>query len=43
MTQQQLADKCGVSLATISRIENAKNTDIETIKKVEKALGVTLF
>lgn len=43
LTQKQLAEMCGVSIATISRIEIAENTDIATIQKIEKALGVALY
>lgn len=42
-TQRELADKCGLSVTTINHIENGKNTDLETIHKIEEALEVTLY
>lgn len=43
MTQKALADKSGVSASTISRIEKGGNTDLETINKIENALGTTIL
>ena len=43
MTQKALAEKCGLSIATVSRIEKGGNTDLLTIQKIERALGVTLY
>lgn len=44
MTQDELAEKSGVSRATISGLENgsAKDTTIGTLKKLAAALGVTV-
>lgn len=44
MTQEELAEKSGVSRATISGLENgsAKDTTIGTLKKLAAALGVTV-
>lgn len=42
MTQDQLAEACGVTVGTIARIEtNANVPSIETLVKIAKALGTT--
>lgn len=42
MTQEELAQKAGISRATISSLENgtAKTTTVDTLTKLAKALGV---
>jgi putative transcriptional regulator len=41
MTQRELAEKAGVTVETISRLENGKyKPRFSTIKKLAKALGV---
>jgi putative transcriptional regulator len=43
MTQDELAEKAGVTKATISLIENDKQTPtLITKKKIAKALGLTV-
>ena len=43
MTQEELAEKSGVTQATISRLEHgAHDARMSTIRKVAKALGVDL-
>jgi transcriptional regulator with XRE-family HTH domain len=39
LTQQELADKAGVALATVTRIETGYAARIDTIRKLAKALG----
>lgn len=43
MTLQELSNVCGVSIVTLSRIENGDNVTVGTIEKVEWALGVYLI
>ena len=43
MSQIDMARKVGVSRTTIYNIERGGNTDISTIRKIEEALGVTLY
>ena len=43
-TQEELAWRCGVSMTTISRVENdARKTSVETISKLEETLGISLL
>ena len=39
-TQEQLAEKVNVDVKTISRLENGGNTDILTLLRITKALGM---
>lgn len=43
LLQQQLADRAGVSMQTISNLENGRHVpDTSTLLKIAKALGVSL-
>lgn len=43
MTQQELADKSGVSRTTIATLEsNGGNTTTKTLAKIATALGITV-
>lgn len=43
MTQEELAEKSGVSRMTISALENKDcNTTSKTLRKIAEALGVTV-
>lgn len=44
MTQEELAEKSGISRATISGLENGteRNTTSKTLVKIATALGVTI-
>jgi len=42
-SQKHLAEVAGLSVTTINHIEKDKNTDLETIQKIEKALGRKLY
>lgn len=44
LTQEQLAERCGLSRATINAIENGKydSVIVKTLAKIADALGVTL-
>lgn len=45
MTQQELADKSGVSRTTIAMLESSeseKNTTTQTLSKIASALGITV-
>jgi transcriptional regulator with XRE-family HTH domain len=39
ISQTQLADKAGVSLRTISKVESGSQIDLETIEKISAAFG----
>lgn len=39
MTQQQLAELCGIERANISRMENGRSIGLNNLIKVAKALG----
>ncbi len=41
ITQQQLADRAGVSLRTIKRLEAGEGTSLDTFIRVLKVLGVS--
>lgn len=44
LTQQQLADRLGVSFVNISQYENDKrNPKYETLKKIANALGISIY
>lgn len=40
LTQEDLGERVGVQKAQISRIENGRNTNISTIRRVCSALGI---
>ncbi len=43
LTQQELADECGVSRPRISEIESGEyNPSVETIEKIAQELGVSM-
>jgi transcriptional regulator with XRE-family HTH domain len=41
LTQQELADRSGVSLTTINRLERGYTARPQTVRKLAEALGVT--
>jgi len=41
MTQQQIAEKAGISQNMVSSFLNGKSCTVETLKKIAKAFGVT--
>lgn len=43
LSQKKLAELAGVSVTTINHIENGRNTDLEILEKIEKALGIKLY
>lgn len=42
MTQQELAEKLGVTQANISVLENRENPELETLVKIAKALDMEI-
>ena len=41
LTQKELAEKAGITYATISRIENGAGAKLSTIARLANALGIT--
>lgn len=43
LTQQQLADKCGINRVTIARIEtDASNPSLDSLRAIARALNCTV-
>lgn len=43
LSQKELAERAGISVTTLNRIENGEDCAISTIEKIEKALETDLY